>query len=250
MKRVIFVLGVLLIIACKKSEVVVAPPVVVVVPEEAVKFSTNLDTGTYYVSDTLPLIITVSTKIPAAGFIYSVLTTWTDSSKQIFKLDTTLSVASLSLNIPGHKRMGNYSVQVVVKSKATSTNSSDKTITVTNIPILPTVNTDLFPDLNWNDHAAGKSTVYDFNQDGVPDIVSYRRVSEKSPLPSIFEIKDYLGNNIYSFNLKDFKPSVRDSLQHVIIDYRDLNNDGYADFGLSYMGLPLEMSISSVCLFS
>ena len=132
--------------------------------------------------------------------------------------------------------MGNYSVQVVVKSKATSTNSSDKTITVTNIPILPTVNTDLFPDLNWNDHAAGKSTVYDFNQDGVPDIVSYRRVSEKSPLPSIFEIKDYLGNNIYSFNLKDFKPSVRDSLQHVIIDYRDLNNDGYADFGLSYMG--------------
>jgi hypothetical protein len=114
MKKVIFVLGILFLIACKKSEVVVTPPPVVVVPEEAVKFSTNLDTGTYYVSDTLPLIITVSTKVPAAGFIYSVTTTWTDSSKQIFKLDTTITAASLSLNIPGHKRMGNYSVQINV----------------------------------------------------------------------------------------------------------------------------------------
>ena len=236
MKRVVFVLGILLLIACKKSEVVVTPPPVVVVPEEAVKFSTNLDTGTYYVSDTLPLVITVSTKVPPAGFIYSITTTWTDSSKQIFKLDTTLSAASLSLNIPGHKRMGNYSVQVNVTSKSTSTNTSAKSISAVNIPILPAVNTDLFPDLNWNDHAAGKNTIYDFNQDGVPDIISYRRVSEKSPLPSIFEIKDYLGNNLYSFNLKDFKPAVRDSLQHIIIDYRDLNNDGYGDFGLSYMG--------------
>jgi hypothetical protein len=52
MKRVIFVLCVLFLIACKKSEVAVTPPVVVV-PEEAVKFSTNLDTGTYYVCNRL-----------------------------------------------------------------------------------------------------------------------------------------------------------------------------------------------------
>ena len=236
MNKLIFALGFLFLIACKKSEVVVTPPVVVVVPEEVIKFSTNLDTGTYYLVDTIPLIITVSSKAPSAGFQYSVITTWTDSAKQIFKLDTAVNATSLNLNIPGHKRMGNYSVQVTVTSKSTSTNTSTKSITLVNIPILPAVNTDLFPDLNWNDHAAGKSTFYDINQDGVPDIISYKRVSEKSPLPSIFEVNDYLGNKIFSFNLKDFKPNVRDSLQHVIIDYRDLNNDGYIDFGLSYMG--------------
>ena len=203
MKKLIFALGFLFLIACKKSEVVVTPPVVVVVPEEAIKFSTNLDTGTYYLVDTIPLIITVSSKAPSAGFQYSVITTWTDSAKQIFKLDTAVNVTSLNLNIPGHKRMGNYSVQVTVTSKSTSTNTSTKSITLVNIPILPAVNTDLFPDLNWNDHAAGKSTFYDINQDGVPDIISYKRVSEKSPLPSIFEVNDYLGNKIFSFNLKD-----------------------------------------------
>lgn len=106
----------------------------------------------------------------------------------------------------------------------------------TDLPVVPAVNEELFPDLNWNDHAAGKNEIYDVNQDGTPDIVSYRRVSENSILPSIFEIKDYSGKNIYSFNLKEFKPSVRDSLQHIMIDYRDLNNDGFIDFGLSYMG--------------
>ena len=103
-------------------------------------------------------------------------------------------------------------------------------------PMVPAINTDIFPDLNWNDHVAGRNAPYDFNQDMIPDIVTYRRVSEKSILPSIFQIKDYSGSSLYSFNLKDFKPAARDSLQHIIIDFQDLNNDGYADFGLSYMG--------------
>jgi hypothetical protein len=237
MKRAIFILGVLYAYACTKTEapVVTPTPTTPVAQEEAVKFSTNLDTGTYYVSDTVPLVITVSSKAPSAGFLYSVITTWTDSSKQIFKLDTTLSTTSLNLNIPGHARMGNYSIAVTVTSKSTSSNTSSKTISAVNIPYVSAVNTDLFPNLNWNDHAAGKNGTYDFNQDGVPDIISYRQVADKSILPAIFEIKDYLGNNIYSFNVKDFKPNVRDSLSNILIDYRDLNNDGYLDFGLSYM---------------
>ncbi len=103
-------------------------------------------------------------------------------------------------------------------------------------PLIPAINTDLFPNLNWNDHAAGKNAPYDFNNDQIPDIVSYRRVSEKSILPSIFEIKDYTGTSIFSFDLKAFKPAARDSLQHIMVDYQDLNNDGFYDFGLSYMG--------------
>jgi hypothetical protein len=77
MKRVIFFLGILFVFACSKTEVPKTPPVVVV-QEEAIKFTTNLDTGTYNVADTLPLVVTVSSKIPSAGILYSIIATWTD----------------------------------------------------------------------------------------------------------------------------------------------------------------------------
>lgn len=134
MKRAIFALGVLFLFACSKTEVPATPPVVVV-PEETIKFTTNLDTGTYNVADTLPLVISVSSKLPSTGIIYSILTTWTDSSKQIFKLDTSLTVSSLSLNVPGLKKTGAYSLSVTVTSKSTSSNSLNKSISVVNNPL-------------------------------------------------------------------------------------------------------------------
>ena len=100
--------------------------------EEAIKFSTNLDTGSYNVLDTLPLFITVSSKLPKAGILYSILVNWTDSSKQIFKLDTSLTVSSLSLNIPGLKKRGAYSLSVTVTSKSTSTNTLSKNLNAIN----------------------------------------------------------------------------------------------------------------------
>ena len=134
MKRVIFALGVLFVFACSKTEVPAIPPVVVI-QEEAIKFTTNLDTGTYNVADTLPLVISVSSKLPSAGVLYSILVNWTDSSKQIFKLDTSLTVSSLSLNIPGLKKTGSYSLSVTVTSKSTSTNTVNKSIPVVNNPL-------------------------------------------------------------------------------------------------------------------
>ncbi len=134
MKRVILPLGILFIIACSKTEVPVTPPTPVV-QEEAIKFTTNLDTGTYNVADTLPLVISVSSKIPASGLVYSIITTWTDSSKQIFKLDTSVSTASLSLNIPGLKKTGSYSLSISVTSKSTKSNTLNKSISVINNPL-------------------------------------------------------------------------------------------------------------------
>ena len=134
MKRVIFALGILFVFACSKTEVPVKPPVVVI-QEEAIKFTTNLDTGTYNVADTLPLVISVSSKLPSAGILYSILVNWTDSSKQIFKLDTSLTVSSLSLNIPGLKKTGSYSLSVTVTSKSTSSNSLNKSIPLVNNPL-------------------------------------------------------------------------------------------------------------------
>jgi hypothetical protein len=134
MKRVILALGILFVFACSKTEVPAIPPVVVV-QEEAIKFTTNLDTGTYNVADTLPLVVTLSSKLPSAGVLYSILVNWTDSSKQIFKLDTNLTVSSLSLNIPGLKKTGSYSLSVTVTSKSTSTNTVNKSIPVVNNPL-------------------------------------------------------------------------------------------------------------------
>ena len=134
MKSVLLALGILFVFACSKTEVPKTPPVVVV-QEEAVKFTTNLDTGTYNVADTLPLIITVSSKLTTVGLLYSILVNWTDSSKQILKLDTSLTVSSLNLNIPGLKKTGAYSLSVTVTSKSTSTNTLNKSISVVNNPL-------------------------------------------------------------------------------------------------------------------
>ena len=134
MKKVIFALGVLFVFACSKTEVPSTPPIPIV-QEETIKFTTNLDTGTYNVADTLPLVISVSSKLPSAGVLYSILLNWTDSSKQIFKLDTSLNVSSLILNIPGLKKVGSYSLSVTVTSKLTSTNALNKSISVVNNPL-------------------------------------------------------------------------------------------------------------------
>ena len=135
MKRAIFILGLLNVYACTKTEAPVVNPAQPVFQEESIKFSTNLDTGTFNVSDTVPLVINVTSKAPALGFLYSVITTWTDSSKQIYKLDTSLSATTLSLNIPGLKKSGSYSINITIYSKSTSSNNNSKIINLINNPL-------------------------------------------------------------------------------------------------------------------
>jgi len=101
------------------------------------------------------------------------------------------------------------------------------------IPMVPAVNTDLFPELNWNDHVSGKNGTYDINKDGIPDVITYT-MNQQTTDPAQVHVKDYTGKSLFSFDAKKFKPSIRDSLSNVLIDFRDLNNDGYLDFGLSY----------------
>lgn len=135
MKRLIFALGCLLAIACAKTDNGTNTPQRIVVQEEPIKFTTNLDTGTYNVTDTLPLAVSISSKLPTSGVIYSISATWADSSKQIYKIDTTLSQSSLNLNIPGLKKSGNYIITITITSKSSGSNSSNKLITVVNNPL-------------------------------------------------------------------------------------------------------------------
>jgi hypothetical protein len=129
MKILLLSVGFLCLLSCTKTETKKDSSQNL---EETIKFTTNLDTGIYNVADTLPLVINVSSKIPNAGIIYSITAIWTDSSKQVYKLDTSVSIANLNLNIPGLKKSGNYSISISVTSKSSATNISSKTITVVN----------------------------------------------------------------------------------------------------------------------
>ena len=101
---------------------------------------------------------------------------------------------------------------------------------------IPAINTDLYPNLNWNDHSQGKSGTYDLNKDGVPDIITWSgRSSDPKVSPKLI-VKDYSGKDIFNFDIRSKNPNIRDSLNNLLIDYRDINNDGFLDFALTYMG--------------
>ena len=80
MKNTFYIIFLLSItFSCTKTETTTTTPPPVVIQEETIKFSTNLDTGTYNVADTLPLTISVSSKLPNSGILYSITATLTDS---------------------------------------------------------------------------------------------------------------------------------------------------------------------------
>jgi hypothetical protein len=64
MKKVLFSSTILFLWACTKTEQTTTPPPPVVIQEESIKFSTNLDTGTFYIADTLPLEIKMNSTLP------------------------------------------------------------------------------------------------------------------------------------------------------------------------------------------
>lgn len=114
------------LISCNKTDSVTPAPI----PEESIQFSTNLDTGSYNIVDTLPLVVNVSSKLPASGLLYSITINWVDSAKQMFKLDTSINQSILNLKITGLNKVGNYSVAVSVSSKTNSSNKLLKTLSV------------------------------------------------------------------------------------------------------------------------
>lgn len=130
MKYLILTLPILLLYSCSKTEATLpsTPPVV---QEESIKFTTSLDTGSSNISDTVPLSISVTSKMPSAGVVYSIVLSSVDSLKQIFKLDTTLTQSSLNVLVPGFKKAGNYNLNVSVTSKSSSSNFLSKSFSLT-----------------------------------------------------------------------------------------------------------------------
>jgi hypothetical protein len=275
MRTLFVLLGLSLLFSCKKIETTTATTNNPVVQEELIKFTTNLDTGAYNVTDTLPLTVTVSSKLPALGLTYSVTTIWTDSSKQIFKLDSTLNQATLTLNISGHKKSGNYTLAVIVSSKATPSNTLSKNISFINDPLKRfegyTVNQteknkdeinywrdcgvmwdvivrnfNILPNGQKNSNFIAQTITGDFNKDGYIDIFnpgtgsySGRVVDNCQWLIWNSKLKVFESVSLFNDkNLKYFGGNQRRSVSF------DLNKDEYTDIiifdsgddGLNYNG--------------
>ena len=129
MKKVIFALGILIcLFACKKTESPIDPVAVSpIVQEESIKFITNIDSGYFLSNDTIPISITVSSKAPNAGFIYSIITTWSDSSKLISKIDSVSTQSTLAMQVPNLNKVGKYNISITVTSKSKASNTATKT---------------------------------------------------------------------------------------------------------------------------
>jgi len=107
MKNVIFILGVMLVISCTKTEVPSPTPTI---QEESIKFSVSPDvTSNNYllIKDTFDLTISINSKIPSQGIIYSVQVMRTDSNLTVFKLDTISTQLSTNIKATGFNIKGN-----------------------------------------------------------------------------------------------------------------------------------------------
>jgi hypothetical protein len=133
MKKGILVLFVLSFIGCSKKEVIPVTPVLPVVVEEPVKFtlSPDLSASNYLLTkDTLEFTITVSSKMPSSGFIYSIAISRLDSTLALYKLDSAISQNSLVVKTGGFSIKANYTIKITISSKATSTNSANQNVQI------------------------------------------------------------------------------------------------------------------------
>lgn len=158
-KKLIGILIILLFtFSCTKSDnkIIIAPITQPIgVTEENVKYTSSIDSGYYITNDTLPILINIISKVPSAGFIYSINITWADSSKFVAKIDTTSSQSSISLQITNLNKVGKYNVSITVTSKSTPSNFQNKLLVVyNNSPLkfsssscVDYLNTDVFGNL-------------------------------------------------------------------------------------------------------
>ena len=133
MKKGILVLFVLSLLGCSKKEVIPDAPIVPVVVEEPVKFtlSPDLSASNYLLTkDTLEFTITVSSKMPSSGFIYSIAISRLDSALALYKLDSTISQNSLVVKTGGFSIKANYTIKITISSKASSTNSANQSFQI------------------------------------------------------------------------------------------------------------------------
>lgn len=118
--------------ACKKVETPDPIPTPVI-QEEPIKFSISPDISSGVInisSDTINLSISVSSKIPSLGLLYSIEIKRSDTAIVIFKTDTTSSQNSYSTKVPGFSIKATYTAKISVTSKSSFSNTSSVSFSI------------------------------------------------------------------------------------------------------------------------
>jgi len=250
MKNVIFILGMLFVISCTKTEAPVAkPPNPVAVQEEVIKFSISPDisSNNYMLNkDTFDLTISVNSKIPSQGILYSIQVNRADSSVAVFKLDTTSSQSSTSIKANGFNIKGNYTLKISLTSKTTSTNTVNQNYTLSRNRVYKNYlrsSYDLSNFDTWfsssqlhktdgsnrnNPFIDEQSTQIDIDGDGLEDLFYFESYDLQisptpNPPPSIF-----MNNGTILKQTNYTGPSIKDPHGTKIL-VGDFNNDSLPD---------------------
>lgn len=252
--------------SCKKTESI---------KDEQINFTTNIDTGLFNAVDSIPLTVTLSSQVPISSIRLSISTIWTDSTRQIYKLDTVINKSNLSLILPGHKYAGKYDLKISATSVSVPTNSISKVISFINDPLkrfegyrvnealrskdeinywrdcgimwdVIVKKFNILPNGQKNSNFIAQVIPGDYNKDGYIDIFnpgtgSYWGVPVDNAQWFIWNPKKKSFDNVSLFNNKSLKSFGGN--QRRTISY-DLNKDGYTDAvifdsgddGLNYNG--------------
>lgn len=227
MKRVIFALGILFSFACSKTEVPATPPTPIV-QEEAIKFNftPTASNGNIVTSnDTINISISLNSKLPTNGVIYSIDVKRLDSAISVYKIDSSSQQNSLNINVKGLYVKSSYSINVTVTSKSTASNTSSQSIQV--IKNLKS-SYEMIVSSQWMPIPNGYSTYseLDYNRDGLPDLLEFQGYNISIPYT-------WPGPFFYKNNGSNFVPdNVSITNSHIFaskILSGDFNNDGYID---------------------
>lgn len=177
------------VFACKKTESpIVLVPIAPIVQEETIKFTTNLDSGINNIIDTLYVSLSVFSKLPSSGIIISININYLDSSKNIFKIDSSISQSSFSIRIPGLNKTGNYSINLYVSSKSNNTNNASKSYTYNQLLEINSsvllINNSQKDDI-WKGMDIAFNGAVDFISKSGSEMIILTPSISKSPLPII-----------------------------------------------------------------
>lgn len=211
------------VIASSENKADTARVVVLALAAAAIEITAR--TNTLESDDTLQL--SASTKAKDSTVLIGKQVTWATSNATLATITSTGLVQSGS-------NLENSSSMVAITASVDGISRSINLVIKPIRAVIPAANIDLFPNLNWNDVVSGKTNYYDFNKDGVPDVVAMEAAVGINP--AVFTINDVLGRQLYRFDLKQYKPTVRDSLRYVGSSAADFDGDGDLDLVLNYNG--------------
>ena len=226
----ILLIFVVLSFSCNKTIPIPIPSPIStsVVKEEDVKFTVTPDNtnGTITTSnDTISLVISVSSKLPLNGLVYSIELKRLDTPLIIYKVDSNSLQNLLKIKLTGLYVKANYNISVTVTSKSTITNYSNQ-----NLQVTKTLKSsyDMLMSSQWMSIPNGYATYseFDYNRDGTLDVLEFKgydiSVPYTWPGPKFYKNNGtmLIPDNVNINNKRIFSSKILTG---------DYNNDGYVD---------------------